>query len=87
MQTITTTQLRTKSKQLIESLKRGESVDLIHRSKIVGKIKPNIADPKPFNPDNFRKAIKKLNLPKITWRESRKRYQKHLLEKYGKNLS
>ena len=45
MQTITTTQLRTKSSELIKSLEKGDSISLIHRSKIVGVIKPK-AEPK-----------------------------------------
>ncbi len=87
MQVITTTQLRTKSKELVKALNEGHSVDLIHRSKVVGEIKPKIYDPKPFDPDKFFKAAKKLNLPKLSYKERGRRYRAHLMKKYGKGLS
>lgn len=87
MQVITATQLRTKSKELIKVLGEGHSVDLIHRSKIVGEIKPKIDDLKPFDPDEFLKIAKKLNLPKLSYREREKRYRVHLMKKYGKGIS
>lgn len=40
MQYITTTELRTKTPELIETLSRGQSVILIHRSKVIGEFKP-----------------------------------------------
>ncbi len=87
MQYITTTELRTKSKKLIELLQEGHSVELIHRSKVVGEIRPKIYDPKPFNPDEFIKLAKKLNLPKLSYKERERRYRAHLMKKYGKGLS
>ncbi len=87
MQTITTTELRTKSKKLVEALREGKSVDLIHRSKVVGEIKPKIYDPKPFNPDAVAEIAKKLNLPKLSYKERDRRYRAHLMKKYGKGLS
>ena len=53
MQYITTTQLRTESKELVKVLQEGRSVDLIHRSRVVGEIKPKIYDPKPFDPVSY----------------------------------
>lgn len=87
MQVITTTELRTKSKELVKILQEGRSVDLIHRSKVVGEIKPKIYDPKPFNPERFAKIVKKLNLPKLSYKERERRYRAHLMKKYGKGLS
>lgn len=87
MQVITTTELRTKSKELIKTLQEGRTVELIHRSKVVGEIKPKIYDPKPFDPDKVAEIVKKLNLPKLSYKEREKRYRKHLMEKYGKGLS
>lgn len=87
MQTITTTQLRTKSKDLIKTLKDGYSVDLIHRSKIVGEIKPKIYDPKPFNSERFSKIVKRLNFPRLTSRQIETRYRKAMMEKHGKGIS
>ena len=87
MQVITTTELRTKSKELVKLLQEGHSVDLIHRSKIVGEIKPKIQDPKPFDPDKVAEIAKRLNLPKLTPRQIEARYRAHLMKKYGKGLS
>lgn len=87
MQVITTTQLRTKSKELVKILQEGRSVDLIHRSKVVGEIKPKINDPKPFDPDKVAKIAKKLNLPNLSYTERERRYRAHLMRKYGKGLS
>ncbi len=86
MQVITTTELRTKSKELVRILQEGHSVDLIHRSKVVGEIKPKIYDPKPFDAESFLKLVKKLNLPKTTPAQRERRYRAHLMKKYGKNL-
>lgn len=87
MQAITTTELRTKSKELVKVLREGGSVDLIHRSKVVGEIRPKMYDPKPFDPDRVAAIAKKLTLPKLSYKEREKRYRTHLLKKYGKGLS
>jgi len=87
MQVITTTQLRTKSKNLIESLKQGETVDLIHRSEIVGEIKPKKQSEKVFNADKFLKSVTNLNLPKLSEAEREMNYRDHMDKKYGKNFS
>lgn len=87
MQYITTTELRTKSKELLKVLQTGSSVDLIHRSRVVGEIKPKIYDPKPFNAKKFLKLVEKLNLPKLTPRQIEARYRKAMMEKHGKSLS
>lgn len=87
MQVITTTELRTKSKELVKVLREGHSVDLIHRSRVVGEIKPKIYDPKPFDPDKFAEIAKKLNLPKLSYKERGRRYKAHLMKKYGKDIS
>lgn len=86
MQYITTTELRTKSSQLVATLKKGGSVSLIHRSKVIGKIQPE-QEVKPFDAKKFKKLVDSLNLPKTTYAEREKIYRKHLMEKYGKGLS
>lgn len=89
MQVITTTELRTKSKELVAALQEGYSVDLIHRSRLVGKIQPSY-DPKPLTGEGIEKLKKlanELNLPKLSYKERERRYRKHLMEKYGQNLS
>lgn len=40
MKYITATELRTKTPQLLEELKRGNTVLFIHRSKVIGEFKP-----------------------------------------------
>lgn len=87
MQYITTTELRTKSRRLVEILREGRSVDLVHRSKVVGEIRPKIYDPKPFNSAKFLKTVKALNLPRLSKRQIETRYRKHMMEKYGKGIS
>lgn len=87
MQVITTTQLRTQSKQLVKTLKEGRSVNLIHRSKVIGEIKPKIQDPKPFDPERFAELAKEFNLPHLSYQERERRYRAHLMKKYGKGLS
>ncbi len=87
MQYITTTELRTMSKKLIEVLREGRSVNLVHRSKVVGEIKPKIYDPKPFNTARFLRTVEKLNLPRLSTRQIEARYKKHLMKKYGKDIS
>lgn len=87
MQYITTTNLRTQSPQLIEALKKGGTVSLIHRSKIVAVIKPADNKLKKFDVSKFKKHIEDLNLPKTTYAKREKIYRKHLMEKYGKNIS
>ena len=86
MDYITTTNLRTQSSQLIDTLKKGGSISLIHRSKIVGVIKPAQAS-KSFDVEAFKRAIAGLNLPKTSISEREKRYRDHLMKKYGKDLS
>lgn len=89
MQYITTTQLRTISNELIKVLQEGHSVDLIHRSKVIGKIKPissyfaTITDI-----DQFRKALRGARPKKIIPKSQRETTYRKLLEmKYGKVIS
>lgn len=87
MQYITTTELRTKSKELVETLLSGQSINLVHRSKVVGEIKPKIYDPKPFNAKRVLKIIEKMNLPRLTSHQIEARYRKAMMKKHGQSLS
>ncbi len=89
MDYITTTDLRTKSSQLINSLEKGSSVPLVHRSQIVGIIKPQKKLTMLSQADitELKKLAKKASLPARTYDERQKLYQKHLQKKYGKNIS
>lgn len=85
MNFITTTQLRTQSSDLVEILKKGGSVSLIHRSKVIGEIKPK-ETPKPLTIEDvnqLKKLAKDLNLPKTSYKQREGLYRKHLMEKYG----
>lgn len=86
MQDMTTTDLRTKSSELIKTLKRGNKVSLIHRSKVVGEIHPAKKELKVFDAKAFKKAVVRLNLRQTTYEERDRIYREHLMKKYGKNL-
>ncbi len=86
---ITKTNLRTQSSDLINTLKKGGSVSLIHRSQVVAVIKPK-KEPKALTRkdiNRLKKLAKELNLPKLSYKEREKRYRNHLMDKYGKGLS
>ena len=88
MNYISTTDLRTQSRKLIATLKKGESVSLIYRSKVVAEIKPK-KEVKVFTKSSIKKLrelVRKLNVPKISYNERDRLYRKHLMEKYGKGL-
>ncbi len=85
-QFITTTQLREQSSKVVSRLMAGEDVTLIHRSQIIGVIKPMQYIQKPFNVIEFKKLIKSLNIPRTTSTQREKIYRVHLEEKYGKNI-
>lgn len=90
MNYITTTDLRTKSSQLVNSLKNGESITLIHRSKIVGVFKPATESPKTFTEasiEKLKRLAKDLNLPQLSYQQRENAYRKYMMKKYGKDLS
>ncbi len=90
MNYITTTDLRTQSTQLVNSLKQGKKVSLVHRSQIIGEISPVKPETKTLTKEGIIKLkalAKKLNLPKLSYEEREKRYREHLTNKYGKNIS
>lgn len=90
MNIVTSTELRTKIPQVIATLLAGGKIDLIHRSKLIGQIKPQKDQAKPLTEKDIKEIIsaaKRLNLPKLTDKQIEARYRKHLKEKYGKGLS
>ena len=89
MDYITTTGLRTKSTQLVSSLSKGNTISLIHRSKIIGEIKPKKETRVLIKTDikQLKKLADLINLPKFSYKERDRIYRKHLMEKYGKGLS
>lgn len=86
MNYITTTELRTKSSELVNFLLSGGEVDLIHRSKIIATIQPKMSKTKVFNARRFKEIVGKLNLPYLTDKEIEKRYREAMIKKHGKYL-
>ena len=89
MDTITTTNLRTQSSELINTLKKGGVVSLIHRSKVVGLIKPQKEVKALTKADikKIRELANKIHLPNLSYEERKKIYKEHLVDKYGKSIS
>lgn len=86
MNYISTTGLRTQSSELIDALLAGQSVDLIHRSKLVGRVVPILKKGK--QKGDFVSFIKSLPRTKPTTEKEREKiYRKHMVDKYGKYLS
>ena len=87
MEYITTTELRTQSPRLINSLKKGYNVSLIYRSRVIGEIKPKQETVKTFSSRRVGKIVNKMNLTPIPQKERKRIYEQRLREKYGKNIS
>lgn len=88
MNYISTTNLRTQSSQLVDSLKQGKMISLVHRSKIIGEISPVNPNAKSFDIKRFRGFVKTIVTTKnLSYQERDKLYRKRLKEKYGKDLS
>lgn len=90
MNTITATELRTKTPELIEALLGGYSVDLIHRSTFVGEITPAKKPAKVISRKDIEELMEmagSLNLSKLSDKEIDRRYRQHIMKKYGKGLS
>ena len=84
---MTTTDLRTQSSQLVQSLQQGKKVSLVHRSQIIGEIVPITADVKPFDIKKFRTFVKIRHKKDLSYKERERIYRQHLEEKYGKDIS
>lgn len=88
MNYISMTELRTKSAELVKALKRGDKISLVHRSQIIGEIKPMKKPVKPFDAKEFEKILKDLKPHKLIPKKDREKvYRQHLEKKYGKDLS
>lgn len=87
MNHITTTDLRTKSSDLITSLKKGTIVSLIHRSKIVGKIIPSSdISLKTIDAKRLQNKIDRLDFSSLTQAEIDRRYRIAMMKKHGKGI-
>lgn len=87
MNLITTTQLRTNTKELVAAFLAGQELKVIHRSKIIGVFKPAENEPlKTFDAKKVELIAKKLNLPHLTDKEIDRRYRKAMEKKHGKGV-
>lgn len=86
MDYITTTDLRTRSSKLVATLKKGGVVSLIHRSRMIGVIKP-VIEKKLFDATKFILFSKEITLPKTTYSQREKIYRQAITDKYGKDIS
>lgn len=87
---MTTTELRTRSAELVRLLGTGASINLIHRSRIIAEIEPRKSIVKPLTAEDIatiKKMAGELNLPKLSYKEREKRYRRHLTQRYGQSLS
>ncbi|MEK6583272.1 MAG: hypothetical protein AABY66_00315 [Nitrospirota bacterium] len=90
MNTITATELRTKTPELIQTLMNGYTVDFIHRSTLVGEISPAKKPVKAMSRKDIKELMEmaeSLDLPKLSDKEMDRRYRQHIMKKYGKGLS
>jgi antitoxin (DNA-binding transcriptional repressor) of toxin-antitoxin stability system len=88
MQYITTTDLRTQSSQLVQTLLQGNAVSLIHRSQIVGQIAPVAKQKKQFDIKKLREYMTMAEQKdSLSDQEREKHYRDNLMQKYGKTLS
>ncbi len=90
MQYLTTTQLRTQSTDLVKALLAGQSINLIHRSKVVGEISPVVSEINPLTEKDIleiKSLAQNLNLPKLSYNQREKIYRRRLTQKYGRGLS
>ena len=86
MNLITSTELRTKTNELVELLLNGEEVKLVHRSKIIAIVKPTKKSEIGFDANTFMKITAKINHPILTDEEIDKRYREAMIKKHGKHL-
>jgi len=87
MDYISTTDLRSKTARLVDTLRKGGEVVLVHRSKVIGRIKPTDKESITFDFASFQKLAGRLKLPTLTYKQIKSRYSAYLKKKYGKNLS
>lgn len=95
---ITSTELRTKTKDLIKALNSNEKVKLLHRSKVIGVISPLQEEAPPQKPKTLGgliKAFERLrekypefaNAIPESYEERDRLYRERIMKKYGKGLS
>lgn len=86
MNMITATQLRTKTKDLVEALLNGEEIGVVHRSKVIGVFKPAKPTLKLFDAKKVMAITARMHHPILTDEEIDKRYREAIIKKHGKHL-
>lgn len=85
---ITTTELRTKSAELVSLLAAGSDVNLVHRSQIIGRVIPKDTNRiKTISAKKLQRKINKLDFPRLTAVEIDRRYRLAMMEKHGQGIS
>lgn len=89
MNYISTTELRKKSSNLRDSLKRGENTYILHRSKVIGVVGPYEESHKAFSLKKLNKLHIAIPPSKVKYTHEKREsiYSKHLRDKYGKSVS
>lgn len=87
MHYITFTELRTKTPELVKALKSGQTVKLTYRSQPLADIEPTSqSQVKTSDVAKLEVLIKSFPYPRLTVRQARAKYRRHLTQKYGKHL-
>ena len=89
MNYLTTTQLRTQTSKIVDTLKKKGTISLIHRSKIIGTINPVQKEPvKITDVKALEKFLSQIRPQKLIPQYDREKvYRQHLIKKYGKGIS
>lgn len=88
MNYITTTQLRTETPELIATLMYGQNIDLIHRSQVIGEIRPKkTTKPKLFNSKRMMKIVESMNLKPMSTKQAEKNYRDYMFKRHGQGIS
>ena len=89
MQLISTTELRTRSKDLVASLLLGNTTELVHRSRIIGEVKPKTPSPKVFSKadaEELEVLINKSKHPLLSDNAIDRKYRERLENEYGQSI-
>ena len=87
MNYITTTQLRTRTTDLLSALHDGQTIDLIHRSQVVGEIRQKqTRSKKTIDSKKLQRIIDELDLPRLTSKEIDRRYRIAMIKKHGQGI-
>ena len=88
-QYISTTELREQSSKVVAKLRLGEDMVLVHRSRIIGVIKPISSKTKSIdNLSEFKKVVSNYKPSHIIpYRKRKEIYRNYLKKRYGKDIS